>query len=227
MQYLQEIFTGGKKAAGQGLKGAGNGLKGANSAVSSGLAKNGLKLAGAGGILSVLSAASEFGDDDPIARNASQAAGNFAGGWGGAAGGAALGTMVLPGIGTAIGAIGGGILGTGVGSNIGGGIYDAVTGQSDEERRKQKLIEDSNLQNEILRARAATELDIAVNGKEAALPFIKDGLAVRREDDFARQERNLSVQNDYNYANALNQAMLTAQNNRANQELALTQYIMG
>lgn len=228
IKYLQDIFTGGKQAAGQGLQSAGNGLKGANAAVGSGLAKNGLKLAGAGGILSVLSAAGEFADeDDPLARNASQAVGNFAGGWGGAAGGAALGTMVLPGIGTAIGAIGGGILGTGVGSNIGGGIYDAVTGQSDEDRLRDQRVRDANLNNKLLLQAAATRRQIDVASKEAAMPFIRDGLAVKREDDFARGERDLRIQNDYNYANALNQAMLQAQNNNNIQELALTQYMMG
>ena len=228
VKYLQEIFTGGKQAAGQGLQSAGKGLKGANSAIGSGLAKNGLKLAGAGGILSILSAAGEFADqDDPLARNASQAVGNLAGGWGGVAGGAALGTMVMPGIGTAVGAIGGGILGTEVGSNIAGGIYDAVTGQSEEDRLRDQMVRDANLKNKLALQQAATQRQIMVGNREAMMPFVKDGLAVKREDDFARGERDLRIQNDYNYANALNQAMLQAQNNNNIQELALTQYMMG
>ena len=227
IKYLQDIFTGGKQAAGQGLQGAGKGLKGANSAISSGLAKNGLKLAGAGGILSVLSAASEFADDDPIARNAAQAAGNLAGGWGGVAGGATLGTMVLPGIGTVIGGITGGIVGTDTGSKIAGGIYDFVTGESEEDRARDKLVKEANLKQKLALQQAATERQITVSNREALMPFIKDGLAIKREDDFARGERDLRVQNDYNYANALNQAMLQAQNNNNIQELALTQYMMG
>ena len=226
MQYLQEIFTGGKDAAGKGLQGAGKGLKGANAAVGSGLAKNGLKLAGAGGILSILSAASEFADDDPIARNASQAAGNFAGGWGGFATGAALGSTFGP-IGTVVGGIAGGIGGTELGSNIAGGIYDAVTGQSDEDRLRQQVIKDANLRQKLALQQAATQRQVMVDNREAMMPFVKDGLAVKREDDFARGERDLRIQNDYNYANALNQAMLQAQNNNNIQELALTQYMMG
>ena len=227
IQYLQDIFTGGKQAAGQGLQSAGKGLKGANSAIGSGLAKNGLKLAGAGGILSVLSAASEFADDDPIARNAAQAAGNLAGGWGGVAGGATLGTMVLPGVGTVVGAGLGGLFGTAAGSNIAGGVYDFVTGQSDEDRLRDQMVKDANLKQKLALQQAATQRQVMVDNREAMMPFVKDGLAVKREDDFARGERDLRIQNDYNYANALNQAMLQAQNNNNIQELALTQYMMG
>ncbi len=227
IQYLQDIFTGGKQAAGQGLQGAGKGLKGANSAIGSGLAKNGLKLAGAGGILSVLSAAGEFADDDPIARNASQAVGNLAGGWGGFAGGAALGTIVAGPIGTVVGGIGGGILGTETGSKIAGGIYDFVTGQSEEDRLRDQMVKDANLKQKLALQQAATQRQVMVDNREAMMPFVKDGLAVKREDDFARGERDLRIQNDYNYSNALNQAMLQAQNNNNIQELALTQYMMG
>ena len=62
---------------------------------------------------------------------------------------------------------------------------------------------------------------------QSRIPIMKDTMAIKRADDFARGERTLRVQNDYNYANALNQAMINAQQQAATQELALTQFMMG
>ena len=108
-----------------------------------------------------------------------------------------------------------------------GGIYDLVTGESEADRESDKFVKEASLKQKLARAQAATQRQITVSNREAMMPFIKDGLAIKREDDFARGERDLRIQNDYNYANALNQAMLQAQNNNNIQELALTQYMMG
>lgn len=228
MQWLGDLVSGGKTKAASTAKGAANGLKGANAKIIPGLLKNGTRVAGAGGVLTLLAAAGELADeDDPLARNLSQAAGNATGGLAGVASGAALGTMILPGIGTVIGGGLGGFFGSEAGSNLAGGIYDAVTGETPEERRKKRLIADANIQDQILRQRAATENEIMVNRLQAQMPLIKDGMAIKRQDDMLRAERELRVQNDYNYANALNQAMLQAQNNGQLQNLAMTQFMMG
>ena len=229
VKYIQDIFSGGKTAAVDGAKSTGNALKTANNAMKpASLLKQGGRLAAGTGVLTVLSAASELADeDDPFARNATQAVGNGLGGWGGALGGAALGTAILPGIGTVIGGIGGGILGTEVGSNIAGGLYDAVMGESESDRREQQMIKDANLKQRLQLQQAATARQIMASDLEARLPYMKDAMAIKRQDDMARAERELRTQNDYNYANALNQAMLSAQNQRGIQELALTQYMMG
>jgi len=219
--FLQFLSGGADKA-----KGA---AKGANNAMKPGalIGKGGKILAG-GGILSALAAAGELADeDDPFARNVAQAAGNLAGGWGGAATGAALGTAILPGFGTVLGGIGGGIFGSMTGSNVAGGIYDTVTDVSPEDRRQQQIIKEANLKNKLALQQAATQRQITVDDLQSRIPIMKDTMAIKRADDFARGERTLRVQNDYNYANALNQAMINAQQQAATQELALTQFMMG
>ena len=227
MQWFSDLVSGGKAKAASTAKGAAKGWQGLNAGIYPALAKNAPRVAAGTGILTVLSAAGELADeDDPFARNAVQAVGNGLGGWIGVAGGALLGSTFGP-VGTVIGGIGGGILGTDVGSKIAGGIYDAVTGETPEERRKRKLIAEANIQDQLTRQRAATENEIMVNRLQAQMPLIKDGMAIKRQDDMLRAERELRVQNDYNYANALNQAMLQAQNNAQLQNLAMTQFMMG
>ena len=228
IQYLQDMFTGGKQVAGNAANATGKGMKAANAAILPGLAKNGVRLAAGGGILSALAAAGEFADtEDSVARNATQAVGNVAGGWRGTLGGAALGTAIMPGIGTVLGGIGGGILGSVTGSNVGGGLYDAVMGESPEDRARQQRIKDANMNNKLALAQAATQRQIMVDDLQARMPMMKDAMAIKRQDDMLRAERELRVNNDYNYANALNQAMINAQQQAATQELALTQYMMG
>ena len=225
---ISDAFTGGKQQVASSAKGAANGLKGANAKIIPGLLKNGVRVAGAGGVLTVLGAAGELADeDDPFARNLAQAGGNAAGGLAGVATGATLGTMILPGIGTVIGGGLGGFFGSGAGADLAGGIYDAVTGESPEERARQKLIKDANVQDQIARQRGATQNQLMVDQLQAQMPLMKDAMAIRRQDDMLRAERELRVQNDYNYSNALNQAMLQAQNNAQLQNLAMTQFMMG
>lgn len=214
LDYLKQLVGGGKDVA----KGAGSAAKNANNALKLGsLAKHGGRIVGGGTILGLLSAAGELADDqDPMGRNVAQAGGNFAGGLAGAGTGFVLGNMVLPGIGGVIGAGIGGFTGSGAGSDLAGGVYDIATNESPEQRRRQNMMKD-----------AATQRQIRVDDAQAMIPVMADGMAIKRADDFQRAERELAVQNDYNYANALNQAMVNAQQQRNMQDLALTQFMMG
>ena len=226
-QYVKDILGQGKDAAGNATKATGKGLKAANAAILPGLAKNGLRIGAAGGILGLLSAGAEFADtDDPFMRNAAQAGGNLGGGLAGAGAGAALGTAILPGIGTVAGGVLGGMFGAGAGSNIAGGLYDTITDVSPEDRARQQAIKQANLNNKLALQQAATQRQIMVDDLQARIPLMKDVMAMKRADDMQRAERDLRINNDYNYANALNQALLNAQAQRGTQELALTQYMM-
>lgn len=199
------------------IKGVSQGAKGANSSLARGLLANSGRLAAGTGALALLGAATEFADpDDPVLRNAAQAAGNFGGTLAGVGGGAALGTAILPGIGTVIGGIGGGIVGSQGGSGLAGGIYDLMANESPEERRRKNALKD-----------AAVQRQIAVDDAMAQIPITADVMDIKRNDAFQRAERELRVQNEYNYANAVNQAMLNAQQQASLQNLALTQYMLG
>ena len=172
--------------------------------------------AGLGSLAILLQAAGELGDEnDPAARNIAQAAGRGAGGFGGMLGGAALGTMVGGPIGTVIGgglgAFGGGELL----SNAAGGIYDLITDESPDTRRRRNEIKDANVKREIAQADAA----VALSNAELALKM-------KRLDDFERLERQLQATQDLNYSNALNQGTINQQAANAQAQQAMTQYIM-
>lgn len=217
LAMLQDLWSGGKSQATDAVKGVTQSARGANNALASGIRGNLGRIAVGGGVLSALAAAGEFADaDDPLLRNASQAAGNLTGGLGGAAAGAAIGTALLPGIGTAVGGLIGGIGGSNIGSNVGGGVYDMFNNTSPESRARDRMIRD-----------AATQRQIMVDDIKAQLPLQQQALVMRRNDDFARQERDLRVQNEYNYANAVNQAMINAQQNSSLQQQAIAQAMMG
>ena len=215
--YIADIFSGGKKNVQSGAKGAAGAAKNINNAMKpASLLRHGGRIAAGGGILSVLAAAGELGDtDDPVMRNVAEAGGNLVGGWGGAATGAALGTAILPGLGTVIGGIGGGIVGSEALSNLAGGLYDMVTNETPEERARKQLLKNAEVQRQI-----------RVADMEAQIPMMASVMDIKRADDFQRAERELQVQNDYNYANAVNQALINAQQQAATQELAMTQFMM-
>jgi len=56
---------------------------------------------------------------------------------------------------------------------------------------------------------------------------MSDLAKLKRADDFARADRNLELQNEYNYANALNQAMINAQAQENILDQAAMQYVLG
>jgi len=218
---LMELFGGYGTQAKDAVKGVtqgtAQGARGLNTSLAANLAKNTGRLAAGSGALALIGAATEFADpDDPVLRNAAQAAGNFGGTLGGVGAGAALGTAILPGIGTVIGGTLGGYFGSRGGSGLGGGIYDLVTNETPEARNRKNRIRD-----------AAVDRQIAVADEEAMMPLLKQAMEVKRADQFARAERDLAIQNEYNFANAVNQAMLNGQQQRSLQNLALTQYMLG
>ena len=183
--------------------------------VSSFVKNNKLKLAGAGGLLAALGAASEFADtDDPIARNASEAAGNLTGGLGMGALGTAIGGLTLGPVGALAGGTLLGSLGSGLGSDIAGGLYDAINQESPEDRELENLRKQRDL-----------ERQMSVADRQAMMPLEKQALEIKRADDIARMERNLAVQNDYNFANTLNTSLLNGQQNAAAQQAALSAYL--
>lgn len=198
------------------VKGVTQGAKGMNKGLGRAMLANGGKLAAGTGALALLSAATEFADpDDPVLRNAAQAAGNFGGGLAGAGSGALLGSAILPGVGTLVGAGIGGFVGSQGGSGLAGGVYDLMTNESPGERARKELIKN-----------AATQRQIEIDDAQARIPLMADVMDLKRNDAFQRAERELRVQNEYNYANAVNQAMLNAQQQASLQNLALTQYMM-
>ena len=214
---FDDVFNKGGSQAKDALKGVTQGASKANKGVAGLLRGNAGRLVAGTGVLSALAAAGEFADaDDPLLRNASQAAGNFGGGLAGAAGGAALGTAILPGIGTAIGGVVGGISGSGLGSNIGGGVYDMFNNTSPEQRARDQMVKN-----------AAVQRNIAMDDVKAQMLMQKDAMLMKRNDDFARQDRDLQVQNEYNYANMINQAVVNSQQNASMQQLAIAQAMMG
>jgi len=217
MSSLGGRGTQAKDAVKGATQGAAQGAKGMNSALASNLLRNGGRLAAGTGALALIGAAQEFADpDDPVLRNAAQATGNFGGGLGGAASGALLGSAILPGVGTLVGAGLGGFFGSQAGSGLGGGIYDLLANETPEERARRNMIKD-----------AATRRQIAVDDATAQIPIMADALELKRNDAFQRAERELKIQNEYNYANSVNQAMLNAQQQSNLQNLALTQFMMG
>lgn len=216
-QMLSELIGGGKSQGKDALRGVTQGASKANKGVAGLLRGNAGRLVAGTGVLSALAAAGEFADtEDPLLRNASQAAGNFGGGLAGAAGGAALGTAILPGIGTAAGAIIGGMSGSGIGSNIGGGVYDMFNNTSPEQRARDAMVKN-----------AAVQRNIAEDDVKSQLVLQDQAMLMKRNDDFERQARDLKVQNEYNYANAINQAMVNAQQNASMQQIAYAQMMMG
>jgi len=223
LEYISNFFQGRGTQAKDAIKGATQGAKnmgqGATAAASNAIAKNAGRLALGGTVLSVLNAAGEFNDpDDPVLRNTAEFVGNLTGGIGGGLGGGLIGQALIPipGVGFAIGSTLGSIYGSDALSNIGGGLYDLVNDESPADRARKDAL-----------ANAAVRREIAVKDAEAQLPLMVDQMKAMRADAFARAERDLAIQNEYNYANAANQMLVNGQQQRNLQALATTQYLLG
>ena len=169
----------------------------------------------------------EMMDDDPVGRNLVQSAGVIGGGLAGQKLGMMLGgtigTALLPGIGTAVGAglgsLAGGDLGTMFGSQVGsqamGGIYDAITGDSDESRAEKKYLRQQ---------RAVTKADAE---RLQTLGPIADKIAQMadaRAINVAR--RNAEIAQDMNLFNRMNASSLNMQQNAAQQQALLMQGLL-
>lgn len=217
--WLSDLVSGRNKQANDAVKGVTQGVKNApgraNVATGNLLKAHGGKMLSGGTVLSLLAAANELNDpNDPMLRNAAEAGGMFAGNWAGFAGGAALGAPMGPlgslALGT-IGAFGGGQ----ALKNVAGGVYDLITDEDPRDRARKNALRDAE-------SRAA----VSAIEYEARAPYLKDAMAMNREDAFLRAERDLQIANDYNFANALNQQMLMRQQASTLQDLAMTQYLM-
>lgn len=217
--WLSDLVGGRNKQANDAVRGVTQGAKNlpgrANTATANLLKAHGGKMLSGGTVLSLLAAANELNDpNDPMLRNAAEGAGMFAGNWAGFAGGAALGAPMGPLGSLALGTVG--ALGGGQAlKNVAGGVYDLVAGESPQERGRRNALRD-----------AETRAAVSALEYQARAPYIKDAMAMNREDAFLRAERDLQIANDYNFANALNQQMLMRQQASTLQDLAMTQYLM-
>lgn len=170
-----------------------------------------------------ITAASQFGDGDPVAKNAMEAAGSVGMGLAGQKAGAVLGGILgapLGGpIGSSVGAFLGGAagmaLGSGAGADILGGIYNQVTGGSEGDKTRREFAKDVRLQNQLRLeglAEAAPVLDQIAKMQDA------------RSINMARQ--NAQIMQNYNFANSLNTAQLQRNQNEANAlNILLSNYI--
>ena len=179
------------------------------------------KLVGAGALLSVLAGAAELADqNDPLTKNIAEGVGITGGSMGGAAlgtiVGGALGGGVLSPVTAAIGGLVGGAFGGGAGKGAMGGLYDLVTGESEEDRQ---------LRNQAKAARLQTQLN--VENAKAMTPIVADQMRIKLADDIQRMERDLAIRNEYNFSNTLNTSLLNAQQNNAAQQALLTQMMLG
>ena len=167
----------------------------------------------------------EMNDDDGFGRNLSQAGARTAADLATTAGLAALGTAILPGIGT----VGLPLLASIMGVQTtqlakarlasATGLYNAVTGTTaeDEQRRKQRVRDEED---------AASKLGIELNRMEGAEGQALALAAKEAELKNSVNKFNLGLQNEYNYANMLNQAALNQQQINANQSAQLAAYLM-
>lgn len=178
------------------------------------------KLIGAGTLLSVLAGAAELADqDDPLTKNIAEGFGTTGGSMAGAAAGTVIGGLVggpLAPVTAAIGGLVGGTLGGGVGKGAMGGLYDLVTGESENDRK---------LRDQAKAARLQTQLD--VENAKAMTPIVADQMRIKLADDIQRMERDLAIRNEYNFSNTLNTSLLNAQQNNAAQQALLTQLMLG
>ena len=210
-----DVGTQAKNAVKGATQGAQNLPGKANQAFLRLVQNNAGKIASGTAIGTILGAAGEFGDDDPIGRNVAEAGGNVAGNLGGLGAGILLGTPFGP-IGQAVLGTAGAIYGADKLSDAAGGIYDAVVGESQGDRERKKRIKD-----------AAVLREIEADNFKQQLLAMSDLAKLKRADDFARADRNLELQNEYNYANALNQAMINAQAQENILDQAAMQYVLG
>ena len=193
--------------------GSDNFLAGLNNVVKG----NKFKLAGAGGLLALLSGAAELADqDDPLTKNIAEAlgvtGGNLGGGLAGAAAGTAIGGPVGGLIGGVLGATGAGAAGKG----IMGGLYGLVTNEDPQ---------DTELRRQARQARMQTDLE---NEKlKSQLPIMAEIAKLKQADDFERLKMQAAVNRDYNFANTMNTAALNAQQGAQVQQALLTQALFG
>lgn len=179
------------------------------------LRKNKFKLAGAGGLLALLSGAAELADqNDPLTKNIAEAlgvtGGNLGGGLAGAMAGTVMGGPIGGVIGGVLGATGGGAAGKGIMS----GLYGLVTNEDPADAELRRQARQTRLQQQL-----------QVEGMQKSLPIQEQLMRMKQADDFERLKMQLAVNKDYNFANTMNTAALNAQQDAATQQALMTQYL--
>lgn len=172
------------------------------------------RLAGAGTILALLSAASELNDPNESAgRNLAQAAGVGAGSIGGGLAGAAIGQALIPipGVGALVGAALGGATGGDLGRGLADMAADAFEG-SPESRA---------IRNQQAMARAAAESEADRLRMLMPLQDQAAQAAIRNRGAMAQ------IENEQFMQQAVAQALLEQQRGGAQQAIAMTNAILG
>lgn len=175
------------------------------------------RVGGAAAILSLLAAANELNDPTESAgRNLAQAAGVGVGGLGGSAlGGAAAGFLGGGPIGALVGATLGGLLGTQAGRGLASAAADVVEGTP--ESRALKSMQDQ--------ARAATQLE--AERMRVLMPIQDQAAQIALRNETARNRANAEIAGEQLLKQAIAQGLLAQQAGGAQQQLALTNAILG
>ena len=169
-----------------------------------------------------VTAAGQFGDGDPVAKNAMEAAGSVGLGLAGQKAGAVLGGIlgmplgpIVSAAGTFLGGAAGMALGSGAGADILGGIYNQVTGGSEGDKTRREYAKDVRLQNQ-LRLEGLTE----------AAPVLDQIAKMQDARSINMARQNAQIMQSYNFANSLNTEQLQRNQNEANAlNILLSNYI--
>lgn len=187
-----------------------------------GLAKDGRlrmgRVAGLGSILTLLSAASELNDPTESAgRNLAQAGGSAVGGLGGGAGGAILGGVLTGGnpLGVLVGSAIGNALGGATGKGLASFSADLVEGSP----------EDRAIRNAQKQARAAAEAE--AERARILMPLQDQAAQVALRNEEARQRMLAGIASEQLLQRAMAEGLLTQQQSGAQQQLAMTNAILG
>lgn len=187
-----------------------------------GLAKDGKlrmgRVAGLGSILTLLSAASELNDPTESAgRNLAQAGGSAVGGLSGGAGGAFLGGVLTAGnpLGILVGSAIGSVLGGGAGKGLASFAADLAEGSP----------EDRAIRNAQKQARAAAESE--AERARILMPIQDQAAQIALRNEEARQQMLTRIAGDQAIQRAMAEGLLAQQAYGAQQQLAMTQAILG
>ncbi len=187
-----------------------------------GLAKDGKlrmgRVAGLGSILTLLSAASELNDPTESAgRNLAQAGGSAVGGLSGGAGGAFLGGLLTAGnpIGILVGSAIGNALGGGAGKGLATFAADLAEGSP----------EDRAIRNAQKQARAAAEAE--AERARILMPIQDQAAQVALRNEEARQKMLSGIAAEQLLQRAMAEGLLAQQQSGAQQQLAMTNAILG
>lgn len=187
-----------------------------------GLAKDGKlrmgRVAGLGSILTLLSAASELNDPTESAgRNIAQATGSGIGGIGGGAGGAILGGILTAGnpLGVLVGSAIGNALGGSAGKGLATFAADIAEGSP----------EDRAIRNMSKQARAAAEAE--AERARILMPLQDQAAQVALRNEEARQKMLSGIAAEQMLQRAMAEGLLAQQQSGAQQQLAMTNAILG